>query len=147
MDVFAQITGEKSMFSSLNCRISSHCFAWALPSNIFINIWWTRLCSWVFLAFVVFVFVSNGHCESFLLSWIELDLLLLGTLSKKKPILFGNFSQTSVGCIAKDLKERRLKRKNYVAGLDHLHLLPSGCQSQQKTKRLVAQPGVHRRLY
>ena len=43
MDVFAQITGKKSMFFlGLNCRISSYRLAWTLPSNIFINIWWTR---------------------------------------------------------------------------------------------------------
>ena len=44
MDVFAQFTGEKSIFFGLDCRISSYCIAWTLPSSIFINIWWTRLC-------------------------------------------------------------------------------------------------------
>ena len=77
MDVFAQFTGEKSIFFGLDCRISSYCIAWTLPSSIFINIWWTHLCWRVFLAITVLVFISNSHCESFLLSWIELDLLLL----------------------------------------------------------------------
>ena len=72
-----KITGEKSIFFGLNCRISSYCIAWTPPSSIFINIWWTHLCWRVFLAITVLVFISNSHCESFLLSWIALDLLLL----------------------------------------------------------------------
>ena len=53
MDVFAQFTGEKSIFFGLDGRISSYCIAWTLPSSIFINIWWTHLCWRVFLAITV----------------------------------------------------------------------------------------------
>ena len=40
---FAQITGEKSMFSSLNCRISSHCLAELFPP-IFLSIFDGLVC-------------------------------------------------------------------------------------------------------